>query len=223
MDAVSWGFTAVQDAKTKKYHAFADTGCYTPSSVMHVSGFQLPHMVSDSPLGPFTATTLAAPPTHFNPHAYHFDDGSATGIYVLYTNGGTFRETLRQQQQSSNHASAVVDVDIATVVEGDGSSRSRSRSRSRQDCTACCVSCDGAKCCPGCPPCTSPTGEYSIYTTVSAGRGGLCASNREGRLSYHISRTTPTCVPACLPAPTSRSGGGEGRGGEEGTGQSNAP
>ena len=66
-EPVSWGFTAVQDAKTKKYHAFADTGCYTPTSVMHVSGFQLPHMVGDSPMGPFKATTIAAPPTHFNP------------------------------------------------------------------------------------------------------------------------------------------------------------
>ena len=34
---------------------------------MHVTGFQLPHMVGDSPLGPFQATTIAAPPTHFNP------------------------------------------------------------------------------------------------------------------------------------------------------------
>ena len=34
---------------------------------MHVTGFQLPHLVGDSPLGPFKATTIAAPPTHFNP------------------------------------------------------------------------------------------------------------------------------------------------------------
>ena len=29
-EPVSWGFTAVQDQATKKYHAFVDTGCYTP-------------------------------------------------------------------------------------------------------------------------------------------------------------------------------------------------
>ena len=34
---------------------------------MHVTGFQLPHLVGDNPLGPFKATTIAAPPTHFNP------------------------------------------------------------------------------------------------------------------------------------------------------------
>ena len=50
---------------------------------MHVNGFQLPHVVGDSPLGPFTATSIAAPPTHFNPHAYHFDDGSATGAAAM--------------------------------------------------------------------------------------------------------------------------------------------
>jgi hypothetical protein len=77
-EPVSWGFTAVRDAKTKKYHAFADTGCYTPRSVMHVNGFELPHMVGDSPLGPFTATSIAAPPTHFNPHAYHTPENIAT-------------------------------------------------------------------------------------------------------------------------------------------------
>ena len=30
---------------------------------MHVTGFQLPHLVGDNPLGPFKATTIAAPPT----------------------------------------------------------------------------------------------------------------------------------------------------------------
>ena len=34
---VSWGLTAIQDNKTKKYHAFADTGCYTPTSVLRIA------------------------------------------------------------------------------------------------------------------------------------------------------------------------------------------
>ncbi len=34
---------------------------------MHVTGLQLPHLVGDNPLGPLKATTIAAPPTHFNP------------------------------------------------------------------------------------------------------------------------------------------------------------
>ena len=81
----------VRDRATGKYHGFFDVGCYTPDSVMHVDGFQLPHVVGDSPMGPFAVKEIAAPPTHFNPHALHFDDGTAAGIYVLYTNGGGFR------------------------------------------------------------------------------------------------------------------------------------
>jgi hypothetical protein len=91
-----------------RYHAFADTGCYNPASVMHVDGFQLPHLVGDSALGPFTATAIAAPPTHFNPHAYHFKDGSSTGLYVLYTNGGGFR----------TQAAAEADYPAATTPPG---------------------------------------------------------------------------------------------------------
>jgi hypothetical protein len=107
---------------------------------MHVNGFQLPHVVGDSPLGPFTATSIAAPPTHFNPHAYHFDDGSATGIYVLYTNGGGF-ETAQERRRHNfrEHFDAKA-------------------ARTAQDCNKCCVACGGPKCCPGCPLCSSPGG-----------------------------------------------------------------
>ena len=63
-------------------------------------------MVGDSPLGPFKATSIAAPPTHFNPHAYHFDDGSETGIYVLYTNGGTFSEGLHARSTGAAAAAS---------------------------------------------------------------------------------------------------------------------
>ena len=53
-----------------------------------MGGYQTTHVVADSPIGPFAGTAIAAPAAHYNPHAYHFDDGSKTGLYVLYTNGG---------------------------------------------------------------------------------------------------------------------------------------
>jgi hypothetical protein len=64
-----------------------------------MGGFQITHVVGDSPLGPFVGAEIAAPPTHYNPHAYHFDDGSTTGLYVLYTNGGALRKAARVQHQ----------------------------------------------------------------------------------------------------------------------------
>eukprot|EP01051_Picozoa_sp_SAG22_P006500 SAG22_NODE_428_length_10591_cov_8.858178_3_plen_340_part_00 len=99
-EPVSWGGTVVKDAKTGKYHGFFDVGCYTADSVMHVDGFQLPHVVGDSPMGPFTVREIAAPPTHFNPHALHLKDGSATGVYVLYSNGGGFLEGTAEKKET---------------------------------------------------------------------------------------------------------------------------
>lgn len=60
--------------------------------MQHVTGFQLPHAVGDTPMGPFKVKEMAAPPTHFNPHALHLKDGTATGVYVLYSNGGGFEQ-----------------------------------------------------------------------------------------------------------------------------------
>ena len=139
-EPVSWGFTAVRDVGTGKYHGFVDTGCYNTDpheQFSHMAGYQTTHVVGDSALGPFTGTAIAAPPTHFNPHAFHFDDGSSTGLYVLYTNGGMLR------------------------AQDPGASQQNHESR-RRDCNACCkqccspLSCTG--CCPGCPPCASPGG-----------------------------------------------------------------
>ena len=95
------GFTAVRDVSTGKYHGFVDTGCYSAdvNPFSHMGGFQITHVVGDSPLGPFVGAQIAAPPTHYNPHAYHFDDGSTTGLYVLYTNGGALRKAARVQHQ----------------------------------------------------------------------------------------------------------------------------
>ena len=78
-----------------------DTGCYSAdvNPFPHMGGFQITHVVGDSPLGPFVGAQIAAPPTHYNPHAYYFDDGSTTGLYVLYTNGGALRKAARVQHQ----------------------------------------------------------------------------------------------------------------------------
>ena len=76
---------------------------------------------------------------HGPQHVYHFDDGSETGIYVLYTNGGTFSNRLRA------HAAA-------------RSLRGHAEEQRSLDCATCCVECSGPHCCPQCPPCVAPTG-----------------------------------------------------------------
>eukprot|EP01043_Picozoa_sp_COSAG02_P064866 COSAG02_NODE_9616_length_2160_cov_1.447356_1_plen_595_part_10 len=105
-EPVSWGFTVFRDSSTGKYHGFADTGCYNPDpheQYSHMAGFQTTHVVADSALGPFVGKAIAAPPTHINPHGYRFDDGSATGLYVLYVQGGALRREFAQTQNQLQH------------------------------------------------------------------------------------------------------------------------
>ena len=56
---------------------------------------------------------------------------------MLYTNGGSFREQLLARAATQT-----------TDAQAQHSS----------DCTACCVACSGAHCCPQCPPCVAATG-----------------------------------------------------------------
>ena len=90
--AMSWGASVVQDRVTKKYHGFFDTGCFDPSSMAHVQGYQLAHAVSDSLDKPFKLHSIPvlvgpgqiAAKTAFNPHANFYPDGKGGGDYVLF-------------------------------------------------------------------------------------------------------------------------------------------
>ena len=90
--AMSWGGSVVQDRVTKRYHGFFDTGCFDPSNMAHVQGYQLAHAVSDSLDKPFELHSLpvlvgpgpAEAKAAFNPHAGFFPDGKGGGDYVLF-------------------------------------------------------------------------------------------------------------------------------------------